>query len=234
MGEEAHAPAAPAPGLITTVFNPVPWQVGGLKPPVVPTQSTSRQSDRPRVSSPRSKKCGGKCGRTLPLTSFDIRRRSKDGRFPLCKECRREARGPRGKEGQQARALEGELRRLAEVYRTPALADVLSRAAAEVKEIGASGTDFSLQVRAVRRAIDVHGCRRVDEIMEDAQLSRWAVDRALQRLLAEKAIETRDGFLLEEDAEEPGRPPVEYHPAHYPRGEDFSHTLRRAVDDDLL
>lgn len=201
---------------------------------MVSTQSTPRQRNRPRASPTRTKKCGGKCGRTLPASSFDIRRKSRDGLFPLCKECRREVRGPRGKEGQQARSLEVELRRLAEVYRTPALADVLSRAAAEVKEIGASGADFNLQVRAVRRAIDVNGCRLVDEIMEDAQLSRWATNRALQKLLAEKAIETRDGFLLDHDAEEPGRPPVEYHPAHYPRGEDFSHTLRRAVDDDLL
>ncbi len=201
---------------------------------MVSTQSTTRQSDRPRALAPRTKKCGGKCGRTLPRSSFDIRSKSRDGLFPLCKECRREARGPRGKEGQQARTLEAELRRLAELYRTPSLADVLTRAVAELKEIGASGTDFTRQVRAVRRAIDVHGCRLVDEIMEDAQLSRWAVSRALQKLLAEKAIETRDGFTLDDAAEEPGRPPVEYHPAHYPRGEDFSYTLRRAVDDDLL
>ncbi len=202
---------------------------------MVSTESTPRRRDRPCATPPRTKKCAGKCGRTLPASSFDIRRKSRDGLFPLCKECRRAARGPRGKEGQQARALEIELRRLAEVYRTPALADVLARAAAEVKEIGASGADFNLQVRAVRRAIDVNGCRLVDEIMEDAQLSRWAVNRALQRLLAEKAIETRDGFLLDHDADEPGRPPVEYHPAHYPRGEDFTHTLhRRAAEDDLL
>jgi predicted ArsR family transcriptional regulator len=103
-----------------------------------------------------------------------------------------------------------------------------------VKEIGACGADFTRQVRAVRRAIDVHGCRLIDEIMDDVQLSRWAVNRAVQKLLAEKAIEARDGFLLDHDADEPGRPPVEYHPAHYPRGEDFSHTLRRAVEDDLL
>ncbi len=205
---------------------------------MVSTQSTPSprrdRRDRPQAAPPHTKKCSGECGRTLPLTSFEPAKGRKDGRRDQCRGCRRGGRGQREKEGQQARALETALLKLKEAYGTPSLVDVLSRAIAEVKEIGAKGADFNLQIQAVRRAILIAGCRLVDEIMEEARLSRWAVSRALQRLLAEKVIETRDGFMLDDDAEEPGRPPVEYHPADYPRGEDFSHTLRRAVEDNLL
>lgn len=115
------------------------------------------------------------------------------------------------------------------------MADVLARALEEVKQIGASGADFTAQVRAVRTAIFTHGCRTVDDIVDETRLSRWAVDRAVKRLVDERAVETRDGYRLDADAEEPGRPPVEYHPTDSPRGEVFSHLLhRRAAEDDLL
>ena len=117
----------------------------------------------------------------------------------------------------------------------PSLSDVLARALAEVQQIGAQGADFAEQVRAVRTAIFTHGCRTADEIVDETGLSRWAVDRVLRRLIDEAAIETRDSYLLEVDSEEPGRPPVEYHPTDSPRGEVFSHILhRRAAEDDLL
>lgn len=188
-----------------------------------------------RVSAPKAKMCGGPCGRTLPAAAFDVRRKSRDGLFPLCKECRRLTRGPRGKEGRQARALERELWALREIYTSPSLADVLSRALVEVGQIGATGAKFDEQVRAVRRAVLIHGCRLVDEIVEETELTRWAVDRALEKLLADKVLETRDHFCLDDEAQEAGRPPVSYHPVGTPRGEDFTHLLhRRAVDDDLL
>jgi len=182
------------------------------------------------------KKCGGPCGRLLSLSSFDIAKGRRDGRRSDCKVCRRKRRGPRGKEGQQARALEKQLAGLllSGAYTAPSLANILSRAITEVRQIGASGEDFAAQVRAVRKAIEVGGCRRVDEIVEDTELSRWAVDHVLRKLVADKVIETRDAFLLKDDAEEPGRAPVEYHPVGSPRGEDFTHRLYRASEDNLL
>jgi predicted ArsR family transcriptional regulator len=117
----------------------------------------------------------------------------------------------------------------------PSLSDVLARALEEVRQIGASGADFAEQIRVVRAAIFTHGCRTVDEMVDETKLSRWAVDRVLKRLVDERAIETRDSYFLEVDSDEPGRPPVEYHPTDSPRGEVFSHILhRRAADDDLL
>lgn len=180
------------------------------------------------------KTCGGPCGRRLPLSSFSVRRKSRDGRFPICKECHRETRGPRGKEGQQARALAKELWGLRELYATPSLTDILTRALEEIQQIGATGAKFDEQVGAVRRAVIIHGCRRVDEIVEETRLSRWAVDNALQVLLAENVVETRDSYRHAEEAEEPGRPVTEYHPKDSPRGEDFTYILDRSRDDDLL
>jgi hypothetical protein len=200
---------------------------------VMPLQTrTSRSIGH---AAPTSKKCGGPCGRWLPLSSFSIRKKSRDGRFPLCKECHREARGPRGKEGQQARRLEKDLWILRETYgEVPSLSDILNRCLEEVRQVGATGAKFDDQIEAVRRAVLIHGCRRVDEIVDETKLSRWAVDNALQVLLAEKVLETRDSYRHAEEAEEPGRPVTEYHPKDTPRGEDFTHLLRRAVDDDLL
>jgi hypothetical protein len=180
------------------------------------------------------KKCGGPCGRRLPLSSFSANRKSKDGRFNLCKECHRETRGPRGKEAQAALALAKELWILRETYSLPSLSDILSRTLEEVRQVGATGAKFDEQVEAVRRAVVVHGCRLVDEIVEETRLSRWAVDNALRVLLAEKVLETRDSFRHAEAAEEPGRPATEYHPKDTPRGEDFTRLLRRAAEDDLL
>jgi DNA-binding MarR family transcriptional regulator len=111
---------------------------------------------------------------------------------------------------------------------------VLARALEEVRQIGASGADFTEQVRAVRAAIFTHGCRTPDEIVDETRLSRWAVDRVLKRLIGEGAIEARDSFLLDDEAAEAGRRVTEYHPTDSPRGEVFSHILHRAVDDDLL
>ncbi len=198
-----------------------------------PTQSPNR-GPRSRHAPPE-KKCGGPCGRRLPLSAFGVDSGRRARRRSACRKCRKEQDGPRGKEAQQARALERRLRELQGAYGLPSLSDVLSRALEEVRQIGASGADFSAQVRAVRTAIFTHGCRGVDEIVDETHLSRWAVDRVLKRLVEEGAVETRDAYLLEVDADEPGRPPVEYHPTDSPRGEVFTHILhRRAADDDLL
>jgi predicted ArsR family transcriptional regulator len=123
---------------------------------------------------------------------------------------------------------------LRETYGVPSLADILTRALEEVRQIGATGAKFDEQVGAVRRAVLVHGCRRVDEVVEETRLSRWAVDRALEILLAEKVLETRSSYRHAEEAEEPGRPVTEYHPKDSPRGEDFTYILDRSRDDDLL
>jgi len=80
-------------------------------------------------------------------------------------------------------------------------------------------------VRSVRRAITVHGCRLVYEIVEETGLSRWAVDKVLKKLMDEGVVEARDGF-----AEEAGRPPVEYYPAGSTRDEDVADWLRCAAD----
>lgn len=145
------------------------------------------------------------------------------------------ARGSRGKEGRQARELARELWVLRETYSSPALADVLSRAYEEVQQVGASGAKFDELVTVVRRAVLVNGCRSADEVVEETNLSRWTVDRALEKLVADNILETRDGFRLADEAEGPGRPVTQYHPKDTPRGEDFTHLLHRsAVDDDLL
>jgi predicted ArsR family transcriptional regulator len=117
----------------------------------------------------------------------------------------------------------------------PSLSDVISRALEEVRQIGATGGKFNEQVRVVRRAVEVHGCRTSAEAVEETRLSRWVVERALERLVADGVLEPRNSYLLEVDADEPGRPATEYHPTDSPRGEVFTHILhRRAADDDLL
>ncbi|HEX8352879.1 MAG TPA: hypothetical protein VF611_08270, partial [Pyrinomonadaceae bacterium] len=113
------------------------------------------------------KRCSGPCGRVLPLASFSVNNARRDGRRSECKECHKSRRGPRGREAQRARSLERELLALLGAYSTPPLADVLSRALDEVRQIGASGAGFDEQVEAVRRAVFVKGCRRVDEIVEE-------------------------------------------------------------------
>jgi hypothetical protein len=197
------------------------------------------RTDTPRRASahatqPPLKKCGGPCGRRLPLSSFGVRAKSPNGRFNICRDCRREARGPRGREGRQARALEKELWVLREAYGTPSLTDILTRALEEVRQLGATGAKFDEQVGVVRQAVLIHGCRRVDEIVEEVRLSRWAVGRALEILLAENVVETRNSYRHAEEAEEPGRPVTEYHPKDSPRGEDFTYILDRSRDDDVV
>lgn len=202
---------------------------------VTPTTSTTNRPRAARGPSSRTKKCTGPCGQVLPLASFDIRRKSRDGHVTICKVCRRETRGPRGKAKREARELDkalGDL--LAAGYRTPALVEILNRALTDVRQFASTGADYGDQVRAVRRAIEVHGCRLVEEITEDTGLSRWVVDRAILRLLAEGVIVPRDKFLLDGDADEPGRPPTEYHPADDPTGQDFTARLYDSADDSLL
>jgi hypothetical protein len=179
--------------------------------------------------------CSGACGRRLPLSAFSVNNARRDGRRSECRECHKARRGPRGKDAQRARSLERELLSLLGTFDTAPLSDVLSRALDEVRQIGATGVGFDEQVEAVRRAVVVQGCRRVDEIDEQTHLSRWVIDRALERLLAAKVVETRDSYRLADEAAEPGRPVVEYHPKGYPRGESFTNFFHsRAVEDDLL
>lgn len=196
------------------------------------------RGQNPRTPSPTSppalKKCSGPCGRRLPPSGFLPDRGRKSGRRSDCKDCYRERRGPRSKEGRQARALAKELWDLREVYPTPSLAAVLSRALEEVQQIGATGAKFDEQVTAVRRAVVVQGCRSAEEVVEETGLSRWAVDRGLEKLVSDGVLETRDRFCLEEEAGEPGRPVTEYHPTDTPRGEIFTHILDRSRDDHLL
>jgi hypothetical protein len=185
-------------------------------------------------TTPARKTCSG-CGRQLPLSSFGVNSLRRDGHRSECRDCQRERRGPRGKEAQQAQALERELLALLSTYSTPPLSDVLTRALDEARQIGATGPGFDEQVEAVRRAVLIHGCRRVDEVTEESRLSRWVAARALERLLDEDVLETRDSFLLDDEAAEAGRRVTEYHPKGYPRGEGFSSLFHRgAVDDDLL
>lgn len=199
---------------------------------MAPTETDSRSG---RTQTPAVQKCSGSCGRTLPLSSFLPDKLRKSGRRSDCKDCYRQRRGPRGKEGRQARDLERQLLELQGVYVLPSLSDVISRALEEVRQIGATGGKFDEQVYTVRRAVEVHGCRTSAEVVEETQLSRWVAERALEKLVADGVLEPRNGYLLEVDADEPGRPPTEYHPADSPRGEVFTHILhRRAADDDLL
>jgi hypothetical protein len=183
------------------------------------------------------KTCSGPCGRLLPLSCFGVNAARKDGHRSDCRECHRQRRGPRGEAARLALALERELLPLLGSYGSPPLSDILSRALEEVRQVCATGPGFGAQVEAVHRAVLVNGCRRVDELVEETGLSRWAVDRALEALVDEGALEARDSFLLADEAAEAGRRVTEYHPAGYPRGEGFSslfHQHRRAVDDDLL
>jgi hypothetical protein len=104
---------------------------------------------------------------------------------------------------------------------------VLTRAIEEVRQIGATGDRRDEQVEAVRRAVLIQGCRRVDEVLEETRLSRWVVDHALKLLLRRRELETRDAFRLGDESEEAGRPVVEYHPKAYPRGDGFRRLFRR-------
>lgn len=169
------------------------------------------------------------------MSAFGVAAGRKDGRRSDCKECRAVRRGSRSKEGQQARALGKELWVLREAYAgVPSLADILSRAYDEVRQISAPGGKLDEQVATVRHAIEVNGCRTSAEIVEEKGLSRWVVERGLEKLLAAGVVETRDSFRLADEAEEPGRPVTEYHPVNTPRGEVFTHILDRSRDDHLL
>lgn len=170
------------------------------------------------TSEAAAKACAGPCRRVLPLSSFTAYRSREGGRRGVCKECTRARRESRLKEEQQVLALERELLSLLGAYDTPSLSDVLGRALDEVRQIGATGERRAGQVESVRRAVLIHGCRRVDEVVEETRLSRWAVDHALVELVAAGVLETRDAFLLGAEAEGSGRRAVEYHPRAYPRG----------------
>lgn len=198
------------------------------------TPQTPRHSRR--APSLRLKRCGGPCGKELPASSFDIRRKSKDGLFPICKVCRRATRGPRGKEAQEALRAERQIGEMLAScgFTSPSVANVLSRTITELRQIGASGAAEAEYVRAVRKAVEVGGCRTSAEVVEDTRLSRWVVERILKQLVAEDVLERRAGYVLEADADEPGRDATEYHPASYPRGEDFTRLLHRPPDDGLL
>lgn len=154
----------------------------------------------------------------------------------VCKDCYRERRGPRGKIKQQAHDLDRQLTRLLHSgsYNAPALVEIINRTIREIRQVAATGADYSDQLRLVRQAIVENGCRTVEEIVEEKNLSRWVVDRALQRLLADKVIETRPGYSHEVDDGEPGRPVTEYHPADDPTGQDFTDRLHSAAEDSLL
>lgn len=177
------------------------------------------------------KACTGPCRRELPLSSFGVNNARRDGRRSECRDCLRARRGPRGKEGRLALGLARELERLLGIYSAPALADVLRRALDEVRQIGATGERRDEQVEAVRRAVLIQGCRRVEEVVEETRLSRWVVDHALKLLLRQRVLETRDAFRLGDEAEEAGRPAVEYHPRAYPRGDGFRRFFRRDSDE---
>jgi hypothetical protein len=198
--------------------------------PTVPTDA------RPEAeTTPAHKTCGG-CARLLPLTAFGVNSTRRDGRRSECRECQKARRGPRGKDARRACSLERDLLSLLGAYDSPPFSDILSRTLDEVRQVGATGPAFGEQVEAVRRAVLLRGCRRVDEVIEETGLSRWSADRALEALVDEGALETRDSYTLDDEAAEAGRPVTEYHPKAYPRGEGFSSLFhhRAAVDDDLL
>jgi hypothetical protein len=222
------------PYALQAVVNPLRPEGAGQE---VVSHTVTPTECAPADATPAAPKtCSGPCGRLLPLSSFGVNSGRRDGRRSECRDCQRERRGPRGKEAQQALALEGELLSLLNSYSSPPLSDVLTRAIDEVRQIGATGPGFGEQVDSVRRAVLIHGCRRVDEVVEQTRLSRWVAARALERLLDEGVLEARDSFLLDDEAAEAGRPVTEYHPKGYPRGEGFSSLFhhRGAVDDDLL
>jgi hypothetical protein len=198
------------------------------------TLTNRPEAEGPGAPAEAAKACTGPCGRVLPLASFGVNRARKDGRRSECRDCHRQRRGPRGKEGRLALGLERELKGLLGIYSAPALADVLRRVIDEVRQIGATGERRDEQVQAVRRAVLIQGCRRVDEVVEETRLSRWVVAHALKLLVRQRVLETRDTFLLGDEAEEAGRPVVEYHPRAYPRGEGFSRLFRRADSGDGL
>jgi hypothetical protein len=47
----------------------------------------------------------------------------------------------------------------------------------------------------------------------------------------QRVLEPRDAFRLGDEAEEAGRPVVEYHPRDYPRGDGFRRFFRRDADE---
>jgi hypothetical protein len=191
------------------------------------TNAPEAPATEPVEQAEAAKACTGPCGRVLPLPSFGVNRARKDGRRSECRDCARQRRGPRGREGRLALGLARELEGLLGIYSAPALSDVLTRAVEEVRQIGAVGERRDEQVEAVRHAVLVQGCRRVEEVIEETRLSRWVVAHALKLLVRQRVLEERDAFRLGEEAEAAGRPVVEYHPRAYPRGEGFSRLFRR-------
>lgn len=168
------------------------------------------------------RRCRGACGGMLPLSEFSIERRRTDGRRPECKTCRRRTRGPRGRERQQARWLGETLESLSARAATPALKEVLQRAVIELGQI-ADARDVEAQVAQVRHSVLVQGCREIVEIIEETRLSRFAVERALARLVSNRIVEVRNRYehIVEDEEGGAGAPPAEYHPCDTPAGDSF-------------
>jgi hypothetical protein len=215
------------------VVNPLRPEEAGQE--VVSHTTTPAECVASDATPTASKACSGPCGRLLPLSSFGVNSTRRDGHRSECRECQKARRGPRGKDARRACSLERDLLSLLSTYDSPPFSDILSRTLDEVRQVGATGPAFGEQVESVRRAVLLRGCRRVDEVIEETGLSRWSADRALEALVDEGSLETRDSYTLDDEAAEAGRPVVEYHPKGYPRGEGFSSLFHHsAVDDDLL
>ena len=194
------------------------------------TLTNEPEAEAPGAQAEALKACAGPCGRRLPPSSFGRRRASRDGRQGACHDCHRLRRGPRGREGRLALGLARELEGLLGIYSAPALSDVLRRALDEVRQLAATGERRDEQVEAVRHAVLIQGCRRVEEVVEETRLSRWVVAHALKLLVRQRVLEERAAFRLGDEAEEAGRPVVEYHPRAYPRGDGFRRFFRRDAD----
>src|ERR1700749_319115 len=182
------------------VVNPLRPEEAGQE---VVSHTVTQTECAPADATPTARKtCSGPCGRLLPLSSFGVNSSRRDGRRSKCRECQKGRRGPRGKDAGRARSLKGELLAVLAIYASPPFSDILSRALDEVRQVGATGPAFEEQVESVRRAVLLRGCRRVDEVIEETGLSRWVVDRALEALVNEGALETRDSYTLDDEAAE--------------------------------
>jgi hypothetical protein len=131
------------------------------------------------------------------------------------------ARSPRRRNGKQkaeAAALEAQLLELQQGCQSPVLYGILEETISQLHKIA---TRDARRIRdEVFEAIDVHGCRHIEEIVDEVKLTRWVVEGVVKELAELELVELREE---PEHRREPGSgaPRLEVYPRHTPPGGDF-------------
>lgn len=122
-----------------------------------------------------------------------------------------------GPQKEQAAALERELIRLRKKFTSPVFEEILLEATARVHRI-AHRDDNKIRDE-VFHAIDVQGCRNLEEIMEETSLTRWVLEYILRDLVMCDLVEMREEPACRRIGD--GKPRMEFHPRHTPPGSNF-------------